>query len=137
MVKLIVGLAGSGKTKTMIDMVNAAAKEEHGNVVCIERGDKLRFDICNEARLIDSTAYDLSGYKVMRGFITGLYAGNFDTTHIFIDSLHKVADSKDIAELEKFTEWLERFSNQEGVDFTVSVGIEKETLSPYLATLAD
>ena len=32
MVKLILGLKGSGKTKTLIDMVNNASHSSHGNV---------------------------------------------------------------------------------------------------------
>ena len=35
MVKLIVGGTGTGKTKTIIELVNAAVKEEKGSVVCI------------------------------------------------------------------------------------------------------
>ena len=37
MIKLIVGKKGSGKTKILLDMVNAAAKETSGNVVCVEK----------------------------------------------------------------------------------------------------
>ena len=54
MVKLIIGGTGSGKTKELIDQVNAAVKEEKGSVVCISRGDKLTFDISHDARLVCS-----------------------------------------------------------------------------------
>jgi hypothetical protein len=91
MIKLLVGLMGTGKTKNIIKMVNDTAREDHGQVVCVERGNKLRFDIINAARLIDSTDYDIQGFQVMRGFLSGLCAGNFDISHIFVDSLHKVA----------------------------------------------
>ena len=36
MIKLIVGRKGSGKTKTLINMVNEATSNAKGNVVCIE-----------------------------------------------------------------------------------------------------
>jgi Tfp pilus assembly ATPase PilU len=135
MVRLVVGKMGSGKTKTMIDSVNKTAKEAKGLVVCIERGDKLRFDICNAVRLIDSTEFDIKGFQVMRGFITGLYACNFDITDIFVDSLHKVADITDIAELEKFMRWTQDFNKQNGVNFTISVGISEDKLTAYLKEL--
>lgn len=132
MIKLLVGLAGTGKTKSIIDMVNQTAKEDHGQVVCIERGNKLRFDIINAVRLIDSTDYDIQGFQVMRGFLTGLYAGNFDISHIFVDSLHKVAKMDEIEELEKFVKWLQEFDKKNGVSFTVSVGISADKLTEYL-----
>ncbi|MCL2084849.1 MAG: hypothetical protein FWH06_06310 [Oscillospiraceae bacterium] len=135
MVKLVIGKMGSGKTKTMIEKVNNAAKESKGLVVCIERGDKLRFDVCNAVRLIDSTEFDIRGFQVMRGFITGLYAGNFDITDIYIDSLHKVADITDISELEKFARWAMDFGKQTGVNFVISAGIADDKLNDFLKEL--
>ena len=41
MVRVIMGKKGSGKTKQVIDMINAAVQSEHGNVVCIEKGNEL------------------------------------------------------------------------------------------------
>ena len=48
MIRVIMGKKGSGKTKQMIDMINSAVQTEHGNVVCIERGSKLTFDISHQ-----------------------------------------------------------------------------------------
>ena len=45
MIRVIMGKKGSGKTKQMIEMINNAVQTEHGNVVCIEKGNKLTFDI--------------------------------------------------------------------------------------------
>ena len=133
MVKLVVGLAGSGKTKAMIEMVNRT--EDKGQVVCIERGSKLRYDVKHAVRLIDSSEYEIKGFQVMRGFLSGLYAGNFDISHIFVDSLHKVANMDDIGELEKFAKWLEEFDKTHGVSFTISVGLTEDKLTEYLRGL--
>ena len=135
MVKLIVGLAGSGKTKSMIEKVNQTAKEDKGQVVCIERGNKLRYDVSHAVRLIDSTDYDIRGFQVMRGFLSGLFAGNFDISHIFVDSLHKVAKMDEIEELEKFARWMEEFDKDHRVSFTVSVGVSEDKLTEYLRGL--
>ena len=35
MVRVIMGVKGTGKTKQMIELINAAVGTEHGNVVCI------------------------------------------------------------------------------------------------------
>ena len=52
MIRVIMGKKGSGKTKQMIDMINSAVQTEHGNVVCIEKGNKLTFDIHYQIRLV-------------------------------------------------------------------------------------
>lgn len=121
MVKVIMGLKGSGKTKQMIDLINTAAGTEHGNVVAIERSPKLTFDIHYKIRLVDSESYDINSYEAMKGFISGLYAGNYDITHIFIDSLCKIIPGECDNQTEDFLDWLERFSEKNGIKFTVTI----------------
>ena len=45
MVRLIMGVKGSGKTKHLIELINNAAKDEPGNVVCIEANRNMTYDI--------------------------------------------------------------------------------------------
>ena len=92
MVKLIIGGTGSGKTKELIDQVNAAVKEEKGSVVCISRGNKLTFDISHDARLIDAADYPVSDSASLLGFVGGLHAGNYDITELFIDGILRIVD---------------------------------------------
>jgi hypothetical protein len=119
------GVKGSGKTKQMIEMINAEAKSANGNVVCIERGSKLTYDVHSKIRLVEASHYDMIDYKFLMGFISGLYAGNFDITHIFIDSLCRVvpSDAGDPA-VEKFLDWLNRFSEDNGLKFTLSISAD-------------
>ena len=37
MIRLIVGLKGSGKTTRLIEMVNEAVAAEKGDVICVEK----------------------------------------------------------------------------------------------------
>ena len=37
MVSLIIGHKGSGKTKLLVDRVNAAVEKSNGNVICVEK----------------------------------------------------------------------------------------------------
>jgi len=90
MVKLIVGVKGTGKTKTLIDMANEALKTSSGSVVCVEKGQKLKYDIKHQARLIDTTEYDIDNAEALYGLVCGLYAENYDITHVFIDSALKI-----------------------------------------------
>ena len=72
MIKLIVGAKGSGKTKAMIDMINDSVKTSKGNVVVVEKGMKLTYDIAPAARLIDLDEYKVSGGEMLYGFVAGL-----------------------------------------------------------------
>lgn len=92
MVKLIMGLKGSGKTKQLVTDINEAVKNETGSMVCIEKGTKLRYDIDIRVRLIDYQEYSMGTLTFLKGFISGLHAGNFDISHIFIDSFYKLVE---------------------------------------------
>lgn len=124
MVRVIMGVKGTGKTKQMIDLINAAVNTENGHVVCIEKGNKLTYDINSKIRLVDSTPYDLVNYDMMKGFISGLYAGNFDTTHVFIDSLTKIVGKDVDTETETFLAWLDSFGEKNNIKFTVTISAD-------------
>ena len=129
MVKVIMGLKGSGKTKQLIDLINSAAGSENGNVVAIERKPTLTFDVHYKIRLVDSESYAIDSYEGMKGFISGLYAGNYDITHIFIDSLTKIIPGECDNRTEMFLDWMESFSEKNGIKFTVSITAD-ESLAP-------
>ena len=129
MIRVIVGKKGSGKTKQVIEMINSAVDTEHGNVVCIEKGEKLMLDISHKIRLVEASEYDIADYTAMKGFISGLYAGNYDITHIFIDSLTKIIGSEVNFETEKFLDWLNAFSQKNGIKFTITISDEESLMS--------
>ena len=115
MIRVIMGKKGTGKTKQMIDMINEAVQSEHGNVVCIEKGSKLTFDIHYQIRLVDSSEYDVANFTALKGFISGLHAGNYDITHIFIDSLTKIVPTDGYNDVEDFLNWLNNFGEKNGI----------------------
>ncbi len=127
MIKVIMGKKGSGKTKQMIDMINSAVQTEHGNVVCIERGSKLTFDISHQIRLVESSEYDITSYTALKGFVSGMYAGNYDITHIFIDSLTKIVGSDECNETVDFLNWLNAFGEKQGIKFTITISADAES----------
>ena len=121
MVKLIMGLKGSGKTKRLVDMVRQSVNEGSGDVVCNEKERKLTYDIPYQARLIEAGAYDIGSYEFLKGLICGIHAGNYDITHFYIDNFYKLVNDKDSAMLESFLAWLDRFSAAEGIEFIISI----------------
>ena len=90
MIKLIVGTKGSGKTKTMIDLINEATKTATGNVVVIEKSMQLTTSINHAARLVDVDEYKINGAEMLYGLVAGVLAGNYDITEMFIDGILKV-----------------------------------------------
>ncbi len=128
MVKLIMDVQGSGKTKDLIASINESVKQENGSVVCIEKGNTLRYDIHYRVRLIDIDEYHAEGLAFLKGFISGLHAGNFDISRIFIDSLSKMLGA-DGDKAEEFCQWCEQFSKQNAVDFTITISADPEQAS--------
>lgn len=127
MVKVIMGVQGSGKTKDLITSINESVKNENGSVVCIEKGHTLRYDINYRVRLIDSDDYNISNLPFLQGFISGLHAGNFDISHIFIDSLYKILGS-DRDKSAEFCTWCEEFAAKNDLRFTITVSDDPNTV---------
>ena len=120
MIHVIMGLKGSGKTKKLIDSINAAVADANGNVVCIEYGKKLTYDVTYKVRLVDSKEYGICTPDMLKGFLSGLHAGNFDITNVFIDNLYKtIGDDK--AAGEDFIVWCAKFAADNNMEITVSI----------------
>ena len=125
MIHVIMGLKGSGKTKKLIDAINAAVAEANGDVVCIEYGRKLTYDVTYKVRLVDSKEYGISSAEMLKGFLSGLHAGNFDITHVYVDNLYRTIGKPigaDISVCDEFLAWAARFAevNNMNLTFTVS-----------------
>ena len=133
MIKLIIGKKGSGKTKKLVDLVNAATNESLGNVVCIEKGDTLTYSVTHKARLIDAEVYGISGYGEYFGLISGIKSGNNDVTHIFGDATLRIG-TRDYEELVAF---LERVSKIEDVEFLFTVSADESELPKKLFDIAE
>ena len=126
MIKLIVGAKGSGKTKTMVDQINEVAKTTKGNVVVIEKSMKLTYDIDHNARLIDLDEYKIEGCDMLYGFLSGVMAGNYDITHMFIDGVLKVC-GRDYPMVGHLLEVLDRMSG-DNMQITVTVSADASEL---------
>ena len=120
MIHVIMGLKGSGKTKKMIDSIHAAVANASGDVVCIEYGKKLTYDVNYRVRLVDSKEDGISNIDMLKGFLSGLHAGNFDITHVYIDNLYKTIGN-DRANGEAFIAWCADFAQVNNMEITMTI----------------
>ncbi len=130
MIKAIIGTKGTGKTKKLIEMVNEAAKTEKGNVVCLEYGEGLKYDISSQVRLINTKDYNISGFDAFAGFIKGLFASNYDISSIFVDGALKITGN----DLEKFGQALADIDNIAGEAKVVVLVSADEKTAPESVT---
>ena len=121
MVNIMMGPEGSGKTKLLIGALNQAVQRESGSIVCIEKGDTLRFDVDHKVRLIDIKEYAYGGYPF----------------HIFIDNLYKLSQDSDPKETENFLDWCSVFSAENSVAFTLTIAGEAKDAPEYIARYMD
>ena len=123
MVTLLIGKKGSGKTKKLISLANEAVAASSGNVVVIEKGAKLTYDVTHKARLIDTDQYSIAGYDILFGFLSGICAGNYDVTDILIDSTFKICP-EGLSGLAAFIDKIDALAKASDVKFTVLISAD-------------
>ena len=136
MITLIVGKKGSGKTKKLIERATKAVETSNGNVIVIEKGLKLTYDLPHQARLIDTDAYNVSGAQMLFGFVSGICAGNYDVTDIFIDSTLKII-GQDMNVFKTFAESLNTLAQASNVNITLLVSADAADLPAGMDSLAE
>ena len=135
MIKIIIGKKGSGKTKKLIDMVNAAAEASKDNVVCVEKGDTLTYNITHQARLVDAESYGISGYNELYALLCGIQAANHDVTDVFVDATLRLG-GRDYDELTAFADRLSAVAEESNTNFVFTVSCDEEELPEKLLEIA-
>ena len=120
MIHVIMGLKGSGKTKRLVSAIKEAAQSARGDVVCIEFGKQLTYDLPHKVRLVDSKEYGVDNVDKLKGLLSGLHAGNYDITNVYIDNLYKTIGT-DRATGEEFLLWCAKFAETNLMEITVTV----------------
>ena len=128
MIQVIMGLKGSGKTKKLIDSINECLATATGDVVCIEYGSKLTYDVNYRVRLVNSKEYEIDNLDKLKGLLSGLHAGNFDITNVYIDNLYKTIGT-DRATGEAFIAWCAKFAEANNMNITITVSDDPEAAS--------
>lgn len=95
MIQIIAGKKGKGKTKHLLDKVNAEVKEVHGNIVYLDKSSKHMYELNNKVRLIDTSEFGLSSSDGFIGFICGIISQDHDLEQMYLDSFLKIAKLED------------------------------------------
>lgn len=127
MVQFIVGKEGKGKTRHLLDKVNAEIKDAQGNVVYLDKSTKHMFELNNKIRLIDVPEYLVTNSDEFLGFICGIISQDHDLQKMYFDSFLKIACMQE-DELEKVVAKIEKISEKFSVDFVISLSRDESDL---------
>ena len=130
MLKVIIGVKGTGKTKVLVEKVNDAVHVSSGNVVCVEKETKLTYDVNYRARLVAADTFAIKGYDAFYGFLSGICAGDHDITDIFVDATYRIAeDTERTGEaLAAFLKKVNELSKISDTKFTFTISSDLEDL---------
>ncbi|MDE7281994.1 MAG: twitching motility protein PilT [Lachnospiraceae bacterium] len=131
MVQLIVGRAGKGKTKQLLDKVNTEVKDVAGNIVYLDKSTKHMFELNNKIRLINVADYMVTNRDEFLGFICGIISQDHDLQQMYFDSFLKIA-CMNADDIESTVEKLDAISNNFKVDFVLSVSLDEHELPESL-----
>lgn len=135
MITLVAGGKGSGKTKKLVDLTAKALEESKGNIIAMEKGSNLRYDLTHEIRLIDTDEYYIDGYFSLYGFLAGICAANYDTTDIFVDGTFKICGD-DFDELEVFIKKINPLMEQTKTNITVTVSVDANDIPENIKAIS-
>ena len=128
MVQLIVGDKGKGKTKYLLDKVNAEVKEAEGNIVYLDKSSKNMHELNNKVRLINVSEYPVKNADQFLGFICGVCSQDYDLQTMYVDSFLKVAGLED-ADITATILAMDAIGKQFNVNLVVSASVEADSLS--------
>lgn len=126
MVQIIAGEKGKGKTKILLDKVNADIAEAKGSIVYLDKSNKNMYELNNKIRLINVRDYCVESSKEFIGFVCGIISQDHDLEKIYLDSFLKIACADE--ELSTVLEKIELISHKFQIDFVISVSADPKTL---------
>lgn len=136
MVKLIAGEKGKGKTKYILDMANAEAKQSDGVVIYLDKNSKHMFELDRSIRLINVREYPISDLNVLMGFVCGLISGNHDIESVYFDSFLMLAGLENQDPSDAIDKMIV-LSDRLGVEFIISLSLGANELDERFKEIID
>lgn len=131
MLRVYYGEKGTGKSKRVIRECNDRAETAKGSVVFIDDDNSRTSEINNRIRFVNLSEYEINNAMLLRGFIAGLEAQDYDLEAIYMDGFSQIIGS-DLSNLAEFFEKLNAFAEKASVDITFSINGKDCDLPTYL-----
>ena len=131
MIQVIAGKKGSGKTKRLIDLTNATAREAVHDVIFLDDNNRYMYDVDHKVRFINAEDYFVHSTDMFIGFVCGILSSNYDVGTIFIDAFLKLC-RMDLDKTEPVVNLLALLGSKHNVDFVLSVSADPEELPDFL-----
>ena len=131
MIQVIAGNKGSGKTKRLIDLTNATAREAVHDVIFLDDDNRYMYDVDHKVRFINAADYHVSNADMFIGFICGILSSNYDVGTVFIDAFIKLCHT-DLEHTGPLVSFLSGLGMKQNVDFVLSVSADPEVLPDFL-----
>lgn len=128
MIEIICGEKGKGKTKELLNKVNAAVAYASGNLVYLDKSQKHMYELDKKVRLINVVDYPISNCDEFLGFICGIVSQDHDLEEMYLDSFLTIASIESDSDILKAIEKLDVISEKYKVRFILSVSKDKENL---------
>ena len=125
MIQLIVGNKGKGKTKQLLDKVNAEVLTANGNIVYLDKSTKHMFELNNKVRLIDVNEFPIDNCDQFVGFVLGIISQDHDLEQVYFDNfldLAKVDENGVVDALSKF----ENIGNKYNINLVMSISMDEK-----------
>ena len=134
MIQVIAGKKGSGKTKRLIDLTNATARDAVHDVVFLDDDNRYMFDVDHKVRFINAEDYHINNTDMFIGFVCGMLSSNFDIGTVFIDAFLKLSHTE-LDKVEPVLKTLAELGTKHQVDFVLSFSADPEELPAVLREL--
>ncbi len=127
MVEIIAGQKGKGKTKFLLEKVNAAVQAANGNIVYLDKSQKHMYELSNKVRLVNVMDFPITNCSEFMGFICGIVSQDHDLEELYLDSFLTIANMQE-DEISHAIEKLDIISEKYHVKIVLSVSMDKEKL---------
>ena len=131
MIQVIAGKKGSGKTKRLIDLTNATAREAEHDVIFLDDDNRYMFDVDHKVRFINAEDYHIHNADMFIGFLCGMLSSNFDIGTVFVDAFLKLCRTE-LEETAGIIATLKELGEKHSVDFVLSLSADPEELPDFL-----
>ncbi len=131
MITIICGPKGSGKTKRIIDVANAAVETAKGHLIFITDTKRYMYDLKREVRFIDVTDYAIAGMDALSGFVRGAIAGSYDNEYVFLDGIARIA-GKPLSDMAQLFFIIEKIAELRNIKLYVTCSCDEAELPDFL-----